>query len=129
MKEINIFEYAAKHRLRFAFRGSITVEDLYYLTPQQLDSIYKVLMGEVKQNSEDSLLADKTSADDDLAVKIEIIKHIVAEKLAAEDAAKKAAVAKVEAERIRSVLARKQDAKLEAMTAEELEEKLAELTN
>ena len=49
MAERNIFEYAAKNKLRFPFRGSITTEDLYDLSPANLDSIYKTLSREAKE--------------------------------------------------------------------------------
>jgi len=127
MDERNIFEYAAKNKLRFPFRGSITTEDLYDLSPANLDSIYKTLSREAKKNEEESLLADKTADDVQLGVKIEIVKHIVAEKLAAIDRAKKAAATKLQAEKIRAIIAKKQDAALEEMSPDELQKMLDEL--
>lgn len=127
MAERNIFEYAAKNKLRFPFRGSITTEDLYDLSPANLDSIYKTLSREAKKNEEESLLADKTADDVQLGVKIEIVKHIVAEKLAAIDRAKKAAATKLQAEKIRAIIAKKQDAALEEMSPDELQKMLDEL--
>lgn len=112
MAEMNIFEYAAKNKLRFPFKGSITTEDLFDLSPADLDSIFKTLSREAKKNEEESLLADKKAEDKALDVKIEIVRYIVAEKLAAIEKAKKAAVNKAKAERIRSILAEKQDAAL-----------------
>lgn len=127
MSEINIFEYAAKNKLRFPFRGSITTEDLYDLSPANLDSIYKTLSREAKKNEEESLLADKSANDVQLGVKIEIIKYIVAEKLAATERMKKAAATKLQADKIRAVLAKKQDAALENMSQEELQKMLEDL--
>lgn len=127
MSEINIFEYAAKNKLRFPFRGSITTEDLYDLSPANLDSIYKTLSREAKKNEEESLLADKTADDVQLGVKIEIIKYIVSEKLAATERMKKAAATKLQADKIRAVLAKKQDAALENMSQEELQKMLEDL--
>lgn len=127
MAEINIFEYAAKNKLRFPFRGSITTEDLYDLSPANLDSIYKTLSREAKKNDEESLLADKSADDVQLSVKIDIVKYIVAEKLAAIERAKKAAATKLQAEKIRAILAKKQDAALEEMSPEELQKMLEDL--
>jgi len=127
MAEINIFEYAAKNKLRFPFRGSIGTEDLYDLSPANLDSIYKTLSREAKKNEEESLLADKSADDVQLSVKIDIVKYIVAEKLAAIERAKKAAATKLQAEKIRAILAKKQDAALEEMSPEELQKMLEEL--
>lgn len=127
MSEINIFEYAAKNKLRFPFRGSITTEDLYDLSPANLDSIYKTLSREAKKNEEESLLADKSANDVQLGVKIDIIKYIVSEKLAATERMKKAAATKLQADKIRAVLAKKQDAALENMSQEELQKMLEDL--
>ena len=49
MTEEKIFEYAAKHKLRFPYRGSITTEDLYDLSPADLDRIYKTLAREATE--------------------------------------------------------------------------------
>ena len=127
MTEEKIFEYAAKHKLRFPYRGSITTEDLYDLSPADLDRIYKTLAREAKKNEEESLLADKKDEDVDLNVRIDIIKHIVTEKLAAIERAKKAAATKMQAEKIRAIIAEKQDAALKEMSPEELNKMLEEL--
>ena len=127
MTEEKIFEYAAKHKLRFPYRGSITTEDLYDLSPADLDRIYKTLAREAKKNEEESLLADKKDEDVDLNVKIDIIKHFVTEKLAAIERAKKAAATKMQAEKIRAIIAEKQDAALKEMSPEELNKMLEEL--
>lgn len=127
MTEEKIFEYAAKHKLRFPYRGSITTEDLYDLSPADLDRIYKTLAREAKKNEEESLLADKKDEDVDLNVKIDIIKHIVTEKLAAIERAKKAAATKMQAEKIRAIIAENQEAALKEMSPEELNKMLEEL--
>lgn len=129
MKEINIFEYAAKNKLRFPFRGSIAAEDLYDLTPQNLDLIYKLLMREVKASNEESLLTDLSVEDVQLQVKIDIVKHIVAEKLADIEKAKNAAAAKMQADKIRSIIAKKQDAALENLSTDELKKMLEGIEN
>lgn len=125
--ERNIFEYAVKHKLRFPFKGQISTEDLYDLTPAALDGIYKTLCREAKKNEEESLLATKSTADVELTVKIDIVKYIVAQKLKTAEAAKKAAATKAQAEKIRGILARKQDAALEGMSEEELQRLLDDL--
>lgn len=129
MKEINIFEYAAKNKLRFPFRGSIAAEDLYDLTPQNLDLIYKLLMREVKASNEESLLTDLSVEDVQLQVKIDIVKHIVAEKLADIEKAKNAAAAKMQADKIRSIIAKKQDAALENLSTDKLKKMLEGIEN
>ena len=53
---MNIFERATRMSLRFNFKGLISVEDLWDLSLQDLDSIYKILNSKLKQSSEESLL-------------------------------------------------------------------------
>lgn len=79
MSERNIFEQATRGKYRFPFRGLCTVEDLWDLNVINLDTIYKELNKQKKDNSEDSLL-ETSSEDVRLNDMIEIIKHIVSVK-------------------------------------------------
>jgi TRAP-type C4-dicarboxylate transport system substrate-binding protein len=56
----NIFEFALRNKLRFNYRGLITVEDLWDLGAQGLDYIYKGLMSEKRQTETESLIEKKT---------------------------------------------------------------------
>lgn len=122
-----MFDYATRNKLRFPYKGSATVEDLWDLSVQELDGIYKTLNALNKQANEESLLQVKTKEDEALAVKINIVKHIVKVKLAEADQAKKALENKREREKILSIMANKQDEALQNMSMEELQKKLAEL--
>lgn len=124
----NIFEFAVANKLRFPYKGQITTEDLYDLTTTQLDSIYKTLKRESKENeNEDSLLVKQTSEDITLNVKIDIVKHIVAEKLKRIEDAKKSKEIKEKKQRLLEIKARREDEALENMSDEELNKALAEL--
>lgn len=126
MATINIFQYAAKHKLRFPYKGSITVEDLYALPVEELDKIYKVLKREAKAADEESLL-EANKKDKDLEVKIEIIKNIVEEKQIAAEKAKKAVETKAKKQRIMEAIAKKDEEAMDSATKEELQQMLAEL--
>lgn len=73
----NIFEAATKGKYRFPFKGMISVEDLWDLKLQDLDSVFKSLNKQKKQNDEESLLQVKTAEDQELDNKIQIVKYIV----------------------------------------------------
>ena len=126
MSEINIFQYAAKNKLRFPYRGSITVEDLYELPVEALDSIYKTLKREEKNTNEESLL-ETSKPNKELEVKIEIIKTIVEEKQAAANKAKKAAATRAKKQRIMEAIAKKDEEAMDSATKEELQAMLEEL--
>lgn len=123
----NIFEMASREKFRYTFRGIISTEDLWDLTPAQLDVIYKDLNKEVKKSQEESLLSKPTSEDSVLAAKIEIVKYIFNVKM--EEAAKRQ-TEMVNAEkkrRIMDILAKKQDDSLQNMSEDELRKMLEEL--
>lgn len=120
----NIFTLATRQKYRFPFNGQISVEDLWDLSPAQLDRVYKTLKKDQKASNEESLLAIRTSEDSALDVKIELVKFIFDTK----QAEKLAALAKSEADakkkHIRELIAEKKDKQLEALSVEELEKLL-----
>ena len=126
---INIFKYAAKNKLRFPYKGSISVEDLFTLSLNDLDDIYKALKKNEKDSSEVSLIKERTDKDKELEIQIAIVEEIFADKTKAIDKAKKATEKKAQAQKILEIMNRKQDEALENLSQEELEERLASLTD
>lgn len=127
MEFTNVFEMATRLKFRFPFRGMISVEDLWDLSIEQLDTVYKALNKDVKRAQEDSLLSGPRVGDADLNAKIEIVKYIFQTKQAEEAERKAAADNAIKRKRIMEILAKKQDNALENMTEEELLAALAEL--
>jgi len=123
----NIFEYATRNKVRFSFRGMISVEDLWDLSLTNLDSIYKELNKQSKQSEEESLLNIKTQEDELLNVQIEIVKHIVSVKLAEKEAREKASAKKAQKQKIMSIIAAKQDEALQNSSIDDLQKMLDEL--
>lgn len=117
----DLFKIATKKKYRFTYKGLITVEDLWDLNVEELDKIYKHLKSQQKNNSEESLLQTVSKEDKELNNKIEIIRVIVSDKLAAQDRAKKAAAQKIQNQRILEIMADKQDAALKEKSIEELQ--------
>ena len=127
MKTNNIFEVAVRNKFRFPFKGVISVEDLWDLSVQQLDGIFKTLKSQEKKAQEESLLDTRTPEDEALKTKIDIIRYIVTVKL---DEAKQAEHAKEnrdQKQKILGILAEKQDADLRSKTPEELQAMLNQL--
>lgn len=127
MKEMNIFEFATRNKIRFPFKGMISVEDMWDLSLANLDSIYKTLNKQVKQSEEESLLSTKASVDTELEVQIAIVKHIVAVKLEEKEASEKALVKKEQKQKIMSIIAAKENAELENNSIDDLKKMLDEL--
>lgn len=80
MAEQNIFEVAVRNKLRFPFRGFVSVEDLFDLNLEQLDTVYKTLNSELKKEQEESLLNSKNKANQEAELKIEIVQYIFNQK-------------------------------------------------
>lgn len=125
----NKFEVATRSKMRFPFRGLISVEDLWDLSVNNLDSIFKTLNSELKQVQEESLLNVKTKEDKELDVKIEIVKHVVKVKLEEENARLQVKAQKEQKQKIMEILSAKQDESLQNKSVEELQAMLGELNN
>lgn len=125
----NIFEYAVRNKVRFPFKGMISVEDLWDLSLTNLDSIYKMLNKQVKQSEEESLLTTKTNVDTELEVQIAIVKHIVSVKLEEQEAREKAAIKKAQKQKIMSIIATKEDEALHNSSVDDLKKMLDELND
>jgi hypothetical protein len=129
MEKEKMFEIALRTKMRFPFRGLVSVEDLFDLNVRDLDSIFKTLNSELKQVKEESLLQTKSQKDQELDVKIEIVKYIVQVKLEEESLRLKAKEQKEKKQRILEILSVKQDADLQNKSVEELQAMLNELNN
>ena len=131
----NIFEKASRRQLRFeSTKGELTVEQLWELpltsaTRVNLDALAQAVNRELKSLDEESFV-QKTSnpRKTTLQLKLDILKHIIATRVAEQDAAEQAQTKKAEREKLQEILAAKQDAALENLTVEELEARLASLS-
>lgn len=122
-----MFEVATRSKMRFTFKGLISVEDLWDLSVQNLDLIFKGLNSEMKKVKEESLLDTKTKEDKDLETKIEIVKYIVNVKLAETALRLKAKAQKEQKDKILEILSTKQDESLQNKSVDELKAMLEEL--
>ena len=126
-KTINLFELATRKKFRFPFKGMISVEDLWDLSVQNLDTVFKALNAESKQAKEESLLAVKSDEDTILDAKIEIVKHIVSVKQNEAVQRQNAAAMREQKRKLQELIANKQDAELQGKSIEELQAMLSAL--
>lgn len=123
----NMFEVATREKMRFPFKGTISVEDLWDLSVQNLDKVFKTLNSQRKEAQEESLLNMKSSEDERLETQIEIVKYIVNVKLEEQAARAKAAENREKKQKIMALMAKKDDEAMENMSREELQKLLDEL--
>lgn len=117
----NLFELATRKKFRFSStKGELSVEDLWDLSENDLDNVYKNLNRQQVKSNEESLL-DDVKADSDIDVAIEIVKHIFnTKRKEAEDRKNRANKAALRNKYI-NALAKKEDAEIEDMSKEELQ--------
>jgi hypothetical protein len=125
--EGNIFEQAGRSKIRFAYKGSLTTEDLWDLSVQELDRIFKSLNAKLKVCKEESLLATKASENTELDVQVAIVRRIVEVKLAEAAARELEAEKKAKRQKILEILAEKQDGALASKSEEDLKKMLEDL--
>lgn len=132
---MDLFEYATRNALRFAScKGYLTTEQLWDLPLQSksgfdLDSVAKAANTELKELTDDSFVATaEAPGKAKAAKKLEIIKHVIAARLAENEAARSAAARKAEREKLLGILSDKQDEALKSLTADEIKQRLNALS-
>lgn len=129
---MSIFEKAVKQKLRFSSdRGLLTVEDLYDLPLKgkavSLDNLAKAVNRQLKAEDEESFVDTASSANTTLNLQLDILKHVIAEKVAERDAATQAAAKKAQREQLENALAAAQQRDLLSKTPEEIKAMLDSL--
>lgn len=124
---MNIFEFATRNKVRFPFKGMISVEDLWDLSLENLDKVYKALNAQVKQQEEESLLATKSQEDVVLDTQIEIVKHIFEAKTKEKEDRLQALAKKEQKQKIMAIIGRKEDEALQNSSLDDLKKMLEEL--
>lgn len=122
-----MFDKASRLRLRFNYKGVISTEDLWDLSLQELDFIYKGLMAQKKALNVDSLLTTPTPADDLLELKLDIVRFVFNAKQDEADSRKAAAEKKAKKQKLLDVLSQKQDSALAEMSIEGIQKAIDEL--
>ncbi len=123
-----MFEYATRNKLRFNYHGMLTVEDLWDLSMESLNEVYRNLNKRLKEESEESLLDEKVNPDKELiTVSIDIVKHIASVKLEKQDAQRMAAERSIQKQKILKIMAKKQDSELQEKSLDELSQMLDKL--
>lgn len=111
----NIFELATRKKLRFATDkiGNLTIEDLWALKLEELDVAARMVNKSIRDTSGDeSFIGKQSTGDRLLKLKLEILKSIIATKMAEEEKKTSAAARKAKREQILELIANKENDKL-----------------
>ncbi len=130
---MSLFEQATRRKLRFpSTKGPLTTEDLWDLPLQSkngfdLDSIAKNVNRELQSTSDASFVTTSTPANTALVLMLDVLKHIIAVKLADNKAASERIARAAERQKLLGVLADKQDESLKNMSEADIQKRLEEL--
>lgn len=127
MNTTNIFEIASRSKFRYPYKGFITTEDLWDLSPAQLDVVYKALNKELAETKEVSLMHNVTDKEKDIQVKLDIVLYIYNYKEQMVTNARMELERSAKKQRILDILARKQEDTLEHMSEDDLKKMLDDL--
>jgi hypothetical protein len=128
-----MFEKATRLKLRFSsIRGDLSTEQLWDLPLQSktgfdLDTVAKGVNAQLKESAEESFVTEKSPVSEELSLKLDILKHIIAVKLKEREEAKAASQRRAELGRLVEVLEHKKDEALKDLSVEELEARIAAL--
>jgi len=118
-----MFETAIRNKYRFPSTvGMIGVEDLWDLSIEQLDNVYKSLKFELKEVTEDSLLITINEVDKEVQSKIDIVMYIFNTKLAEKEARVKSKERSEQKQYLLSILKEKQNDDLKGKSIDELKQ-------
>ena len=123
-----IFERAIKEKVRFSTtKGGITTEDLYELSLPSLDVLAKGVNKQLKEENEESFISTKTKSNTLLELKLDILKHVIADKKAEAEAKKLKAERSQELEMLNSLLTKIKSKELDNLSSEEVLKRIADL--
>lgn len=129
----NIYKYAAKNNILFQSpRGALSVSDLFQLPLSgnngfNLDTVARNVNSALKAVSEESFVAKTNPNKAPLEIALEVVKDIIADKLAAAEAATLRRAKAEERTKILDALEQKEGQVLASSSVEELRAKLAAL--
>lgn len=130
---MSVFEKASRQKLRFASaRGDLTVEDLWDLPLTSrngfdLNVVAQKANAEVKASGEESFVGESTPASATAVLKLDVVKSVIATKIAERDAEVARKDKRQKRERLLELLANKEDAALQELTPDQIREQIAAL--
>lgn len=130
---MSLFKKAVQRKLRFkGINGLMNVEDLYDLPltssgRNSLDNLAKSVNKILKESEEESFVTTTSRVDSDNTLRLDILKEIIADKVAENEKARTAVEKKQQKQTLLALLANKQAEEQGALSKEEIEAQLKAL--
>jgi hypothetical protein len=123
-----MFVTATRNKLRFpSNKGMLSVEDLWDLSTNSLNEIYKTLRVGKKETEEEGLIEVQSKEAEILDTQLSIVEFIFKTKVTEKEARQDAAEKRERKKHIMSLIAEKQDEALKGKSLEELQAELDSL--
>lgn len=126
---MNIFERAAREKIRFDYLGIIQTEDLWDLKIEQLDDLYRQINSNLKDQSGEGLIKDESVSEyaSLLQLQVDLVRHVFEAKLELMKTARNEKLRQEKKKRIMEIIANKQDQELMDKPTEDLMKMLNEM--
>lgn len=123
-----MFKEASKQKLRFETnKGYLSVEDLWDLSLESLNSLAISINKRLKEESEESFISKKTSTNVLLELKLNIMKDIISTKLEQKEAAKARKEKQEKLTQLKELAASKENEALSGKSLDEINAMIASL--
>lgn len=120
-----MYKQALRSKVRFqTSKGLLNIEQLWELTPTELDNLAVALETEYKASGKKSFLVTKSKKDKELKLKFDIVLDILTTKVEEQTISQQASATKEHNQKIMGLIAKKQEGELEGKSIEELEKLL-----
>lgn len=123
-----MYKQLIKDKVRFTTaKGLLSLEQLFTLSINELDTLAVSLQEAYeKSNTKKSFIEKRTTKDKSLKMQLDVVLDIMQDKIEEAEVAKTKAENKLRNQKIREIIAQKQDAALEAKSINELKSLLVE---
>ena len=122
-----MFEQASRLKLRFAYKGNLSVEDLWDLPFAALDEIFRNLSKEAQEKQEATLAKPRAPLSPDLALKIQMVTHIYEVKTTEQQEREKISERASQKKELLEIIAEKEKDGLKSMPIDKLKKLAARL--
>lgn len=125
---MNIFEQASRLKLTFnTNRGQLSVEHLWDLSLDSLDTLAKAVNRELKASEEESFVKTRTKANTELVLRLEILKRVIEVKLQEAEEKKNRAAKRAQLDTLEQLRDNKALQELQSLSLDEINARIAAL--
>lgn len=125
---MNIFEQASRLKLTFSTnKGQLSVEHLWDLSLDSLDTLAKGVNRELKASEEESFVKTRTKANTELVLRLEILKRVIEVKLQEQEDKKNRAAKRAQLDTLEQLRDNKALQELQNLSLEEINARIAAL--